>query len=144
MKFEVCGSEKGVYGKSGDEKMKLGTKVEMKPIKNILKDRGLEEHGRAQQVLDSEVVRLCSPYVPVDSGTLQQSADFATDFGSGEVIYSTPYARRIYYTHKGQAANSAKPQDTRAGKLWFERMKADHLDDIIRTVRLECGADEHD
>lgn len=119
--------------------MKFNFDVDMKPIREILGARGLGDHGHVQKTLDSEIVRLCSPYVPVDTHTLQKSGSLATDFGSGEVIYSTPYARRIYYTHKGAEANSAKPQDPRAGKLWLERMKADHMDDLKKVVESASG-----
>lgn len=121
--------------------MKCSFKLKMKPTDEILKARGLEEHGRVQTILDSEVVRLCSPYVPVDTHTLQRSASLATDFGSGEVVYQTPYARRIYYTHKGEKAHSAKPQDRRAGKLWLERMKADCMDELKKVVEKASGGE---
>lgn len=119
--------------------MKFETKIILKPIQEILQARGLEEHGRAQKVFDSEVVRLCRPYIPYDTHTLQNSAEWATDFGSGLVVYSTPYARVVYYTHRGKEAHSAKKQDPRAGKLWFERMKQDHMDDLKRVIARETG-----
>ncbi len=120
-------------------RLSFSTSVTMSPPEQIAAERGLGDHGRAQVALDSEVVRLCSPYVPVDTGTLQRSGSTATDFGSGEVMYSTPYARRIYYTHKGAAAHSAKTQDPRAGSLWLERMKADHMNDLKSVVERETG-----
>ncbi len=119
--------------------MKLSYKIVLDSMENILARRGLNDHGDAQKAVDTEVERLCRPYVPVDTGTLQRSPQFATDFGSGEVIYSTPYARKIYYTHKGEAAHSAKMQDPRAGKLWLERMKADNLEHLRDFAAAACG-----
>ncbi|MBS7363911.1 MAG: hypothetical protein KIH03_08885, partial [Paludibacteraceae bacterium] len=39
----------------------------------------------AQKMLDSDIVRLTAPFVPMDTGTLMRSAQLATDYGSGEV-----------------------------------------------------------
>jgi len=52
---------------------------------------------KAQEYVDSEVLRLCDPYVPLDRGTLKSSATVATKIGSGEVIWNTPYAAKMYY-----------------------------------------------
>ncbi|MBQ8540576.1 MAG: capsid protein [Clostridia bacterium] len=119
----------------------MGFKIEIDDFDSILKRRGLEEGGMVQKMFDSEVERLCRPYVPVDTHTLQNSPEAATDFGSGVLVYNTPYARRIYYTHRGQAANSAKPQDPRAGKLWLENMKRDNMDHLKEFVSELTGCE---
>lgn len=72
----------------------------------------------AQRFVDSEVLRRCTPYVPMDTGELIRSGIRETILGSGAVRYRTPYARRWYYT---PAAFQGAP--TR-GNYWFERMKA--------------------
>lgn len=98
---------------AGDGSMRL----ELDDIKDILKKRGLLEGGRAQKFVDSEVLRLCAPYVPFDMGILSESGAANTIFGSGNVIYNTPYARRWYY-------NPANFQGApMRGNYWFERMK---------------------
>lgn len=72
---------------------------------------------KAQEFIDSEVLRLCSPLVPFRNGALEGSGQANTRIGSGEVIYKTPYARRWYY----EPANfNGAPQ---RGNKWFERMK---------------------
>lgn len=63
----------------------------------IIKSLGMEEQGRVQKFIDSEVIRLCSPCVPRRNGILIKSATLATKIGSGKVVWSTPYARRWYY-----------------------------------------------
>jgi len=52
---------------------------------------------KAQKFVDSEVIRLCEPYTPEDSSDLIKSVTIATKIGSGQVIWRTPYARRMYY-----------------------------------------------
>lgn len=92
-------------------------KIIMNSLDQILADRGLEPGGRVQQVIDSEVLRLCTPYVPWDNGVLNASGIAHTTIGSGEVRYSTPYARRWYY-EPAQFQGAPK-----RGNYWFERMK---------------------
>ena len=87
---------------------------------------------QAQRRVDSEVLRYNTPYVPFDTGTLQQSGILNTVIGSGEVVYQTPYARRMYYNP--QYNFQGAPQ---RGAYWFERMKADHKDDILRAAGKE-------
>lgn len=96
---------------------------------HIVGKRGLERYGRAQKTLDSEVMRLCDPYVPFRTGSLKTSAITATDIGSGVVEYNAPYAYKQY--HFGRVAG----QGVRRGRYWFERMKADHIDELLALVK---------
>lgn len=91
--------------------------VKMKDLQQLLKERGISKDGAVQQFVDSEVLRRCDPLVPKDSGELIRSGIRETRIGSGEVIYSTPYARRWYYIPA-----KFKEAPTR-GNYWFERMK---------------------
>ena len=72
-----------------------------------------------EPLLAHEVKRLCDPYVPLDTSTLKNSARTV----GGSVWYSTPYARRQYYEHKG---------DGLRGAHWEQRM--------LRTKRAELTA----
>ena len=70
---------------------------------------------RSQKFIDSEVLRLSAPYIPLRTGTLIRSGTLSTIIGSGTVKWATPYARKQYYENKGKG---------KRGRLWFERMKA--------------------
>ena len=48
-----------------------------------------------QKIIDSEVLRLCSPMVPHRTGALERSGTLGTVIGSGEVKYIAPYARAV-------------------------------------------------
>ena len=89
--------------------------------KKWLEKRGLQPMGRVQKYIDSEVMRRMDPYTPFLSGTLKESPLRGTKLGSGLIHQRTPYARRQYYENKGNGLR---------GKQWFERMKADHKEDI--------------
>lgn len=114
--------------------MEFKTKLKIKEIQVLLAMRGLETQGKVQKYIDSEVLRLTDPYVPMDSGELKRSGTRHTRVGSGEVRYKTPYARRLYYNpqYKFQGA------PTRGGK-WFERMKGNHRVQILNGAAKVAG-----
>ena len=109
-----------------------------------------------------------SSYTPWDTGTLATSAYSATTIGSGKVIYPGPYAHYQYYGEvygpnipvfedntgiptryfsppgqqkhpTGRALSYAKDVNPLAGPYWFERMKADHMQDIITEAKNAAG-----
>lgn len=122
--------------------------------------------NKAQQFIDSECMRLMVPYTPRRNGMLEQSVKLGTVIGSGTLRYLSPYARYLYYgevygpnipifeggqlvgffSPKGQKKHPTGRQmnyDTsrhpQAGKLWFERMKADHKDEICEGAAKIAG-----
>ena len=104
-------------------------------------------YNAAQMYVDSEVLRLSDPYVPFQSGMLKLSGQLGTEVGSGLVVYNAPYAKYLYYGYV--MAGRAPKQLTdrlisyhgapKRGKLWFERMKADHKTEIIAGARKRAG-----
>ncbi len=74
----------------------------------------------AQSKFDTEVLRLCDKYIPMDTGILKKSAQIATDIGSGELVWNTPYAQAVYY--KTGTTNGLR------GKKWGHRCKADNME----------------
>ena len=127
-----------------------------------------EKLDTVQKVIDSEVLRYMKPYTPFRNGFLEKSAVLGTIIGSGEIKQIAPYARYLYYgqvygpnipifegkhlvgffSPPGQAKHPTGVEmeyDTThhplAGKMWFERMKADHKDDILQAAAKSIGAD---
>lgn len=111
----------------------MNGKLITKGLSYIITKRGLQEGGPAQKAVDAEVLRRSKPYVPLHTGRTISSGDENTKLGSGKVVYKTPYVRDIYYNQKGF---HGAPQ---RGSRWFERMKTDHKDDILKTVAKETG-----
>ena len=118
-----------------------------------------ERFNKAQAFIDSECIRLMIPYTPMNTGTLMRSVKLGTKIGSGTLKYQSPYARYLYYgeiygpnipifekgnptpTEYFSRKNERKHPTGRpiryntrihaqAGKMWFERMKADHAKEI--------------
>lgn len=121
---------------------------------------GVDPGGHVQKVVDTAVIRECFPYVPFDEGILAGSAYAATEIGSGEVIYDTPYARYQYYgevygpnfpiTENGTVVGFYSPPEKfstgrkleystekrpMAGSHWFDRAMADHKDDVLKEAQ---------
>ena len=130
---------------------------------DILAAFGLEQGGRVQQTIDQKVIDYCTPYVPASPDrTLEFSAQVSTEIGSGQVIWNTPYAHYQYMgvvygpnipiiqdgVLMGWFSPPGRPkhptdreltydtsQNPMAGPYWFERMKADRLNDILDEAR---------
>ena len=129
--------------------MQLNGKLILNP--DILRTYN-DKLAKAQQFVDSECIRLMVPYTPMLSGQMMQSATRGTVIGSGEIKYNSPYARYQYYgklmissvtgssyARKGESKvltgkdlRYNKSKHPRAGKLWFERMKADRKEQILK------------
>lgn len=109
-------------------------------VSRMLSDKGLEENGRVQKVVDREVLRRCDPYVPMLTGNLKRSGITGTVIGSGTVTWKCVYAYRQYYNNAGKGRQGTAKHNSHnykclRGKLWFERMKADHMNDIEEAAR---------
>jgi hypothetical protein len=110
---------------------------------------------KAQRYIDSEVIRLMIPYVPMKSGALYKSIGLGSKIGSGIIHQNAPYARYLYYgklmvsikTGSAWAKYGekkvltdidlvySKERHPKAGKMWFEVMKAHHKNDILRGLK---------
>ena len=139
--------------------MQFNGHLEIKATDILLKERGLQDMGPVQKYIDSECIRLMAPYTPMRNGFLMRSATLGTKIGSGEINQIAPYARYQYYgklmvsSITGSAWSKGEKKiltdvdlqyDTSrhplAGKMWFERMKADKKDQILEGARKVAGA----
>ena len=136
---------------------KLTDFVSAKELKRKL---GVDPGGHVQKSVDAAVIRECFPYLPFDEGVLAGSANTATEIGSGEVVYDTPYARYLYYgevygpnipiTENGVITGYWSPPEKSgtgrklefntekhplAGSHWFDRAMADHKDDVLKEAQ---------
>ena len=77
---------------------KTRVRIAMDDEQRILLKRSLNKNGEGQKFFTHEVRRLCVPYVPNLTGTLQQTAVEHTT----HITYGQPYARRQYYENSGK------------------------------------------
>lgn len=92
------------------------------------------QYSRAQQFVDSEVLRLSAPLIPLRTAMLMKSGALGTVIGSGLVRWIAPYARKQYYD-----TAESRPYDPRRGAYWFERMKAVHGTEIVNGAKRKAG-----
>ena len=59
--------------------------------------RRTQDFNRVQSFIDSEVIRLMSPYTPIQTSMLIKSATLGTVIGSGKIKQIAPYAAWQYY-----------------------------------------------
>lgn len=139
-----------------------------KDTAEMLKNHNLEKGGLVQQVIDKTVIDYMQPYTPWETGALAKDPYAHTQIGSGRIIYRSPYARYLYYgevygpnipifednsatptrffSPPGQKKNPtgrplqySKDVNPLAGSFWFERMKADRMQDIIQEAKKAAG-----
>lgn len=121
--------------------------LQVSEINALIAKRGLETGGEVQKYIDSEVLRLSEKYTPKLSSVLSNSGQSNTEVGSGEVRWSTPYAR-YQYCGKVMIGPAPKtvtdiPLEYHGGgdrkEKWFEAMKAAHREDILRGAAEKAG-----
>ena len=112
---------------------------EIKPIVQLLRERGIEKGGKIQKFIDSEVIRCMDPFTPFREGFLKKSAILGTVVGSGRIKYTAPYARRNYYENAGRGTEGTA-NGGRRGRKWFERMKPIYLETILNGAVKLSGA----
>jgi hypothetical protein len=81
--------------------------------------RWQKQYSQAQRFVDSEVLRLSEPYIPLLTGMLIKSGILGTEIGSGLVQWIAPYARPQYYSSRAVGSETG----ARRGPFWFQRMK---------------------
>ncbi len=111
----------------------------------------------AQKFVDSECIRLMVKYTPARNNILYKTATLGTKIGSGHIYYNSPYARYLYYGEiygpnfpiyeqgklvsfysppqkhpTGRKMQYDKERHPQAQKLWFEVMKTNHKEQILR------------
>ena len=130
----------------------------------LLKRFGLEDHGPVQIAIDKSIIDYMMAYWAFDTGTLARSAYTASDIGSGTIIYPGPYAHYMamgevygpnipvfednsgeptgFFSPPGQQKHPTGRQiqyktdkNPLAGAFPFERMVADHRNDILEEAR---------
>ena len=133
-------------------------RLDMKNDRQLTQDRGLQPYGRVQKFIDQEVIRLMDPYTPNLTGTMIKTATLGTKIGSGVINQIAPYARYQYYgklmvsSITGSAWSHGeskvltdidlvhnKSRNHLAGPFWFERMKADKKEQLLREAQKVAG-----
>lgn len=92
------------------------------------------QYSQAQIFVDTQVLALSEPYIPMQTMTLIKSGNEGNSVGSGEVSWTAPYAKIQYYN-----TSESRSYDPLRGGRWFERMKADNGAAIIAKAKKIAG-----
>lgn len=89
---------------------------------------------RKQVQVDTDVAKRMEPYTPKKTGKKIDVGATGSPRGSGTVSYKSGIARENYYRNLGTGVGGMNAKKNRGlrGKQWFERMKADHKNDILK------------
>lgn len=71
--------------------------LEMNSIGQILKDKGLNETGNAQQFHTANVLRRIKRYMPFRTGMTYKVTVAQTNIKKPEIVTDTPYAKYLFY-----------------------------------------------
>ena len=132
--------------------MKVRFKV--KDRETLLQKHGLQPGGPVQKLVDSECMRYMGDYLPRrQAGELEHLMVMATVIGTGQIEIPGPYAHYLHegilYASPSTGSAWAKKDEIKVptdreltyagapmrGKKFFDRMKADHKDDILRSAQ---------
>lgn len=105
---------------------------------DTLKEKLSSRRNKAQEVLDSAVMKDTDPFVPMRQGTLASSVLRSTNAGSGEVVYDTPYARHMYYGVHYKTGTPFKYSTLKhplACKEWVKASKAVNIEKWKKEVK---------
>ena len=110
----------------------------------LMRQFGIEDHGPVQQAIDRATITYMEAYWAYDTGRLATSA-WASDIGSGIIEYDTPYASEMYYGVRanGKPVNYHLDKNPLAGAYPWERMMADHYDDILEVAKTVAYRKQH-
>ena len=84
-----------------------------------------------QNALDAKCIALMEDYVPIAQPRFKNRGKMSKSHKQerpGVIINTEPRARREYYINKGHSGPMR-------GKRWLDRMKADHLEELMKTAQ---------
>lgn len=91
----------------------------------------------SQAALDEQVLKDSNYFCPEAEGTLQGSGVLSTVIGSGEIVWNTPYAHRLYHHPE---FNFSTDKNSNARGKWFEEAKARHLPEWLAKAQAAINA----
>ena len=97
----------------------MSVRVKIEFDKNKLTSKISTNSERATLVLANEVLKDSNFYIKQESGELKRSGLKFSRPTEGKIIWSTPYARRQYWTGRAK-----KVKNPNASKMWFHVAKS--------------------
>lgn len=110
--------------------MATNVRVDIDDSRKILLKRYLGKNGKAQVEFTKQVAKYSNNYIPFKTGRLK---DMMITLENDRIIYSAPYAKKQYYTNKGNGRGGTSVGGLR-GKRWDRRMWISNGDKIVQSI----------
>lgn len=110
-------------------------KVIMNNVDVILAKRRLQKGGPAQILFTKQCAKEMNNFIPRKTGRLK---DMSVEMGVDFVAYTTPYARKQFYSNAGNGIGGTSVGGIR-GKRWDKRMWIVKGSLIVKNVANYCG-----
>ncbi|MDU1313934.1 MAG: minor capsid protein [Clostridium septicum] len=110
--------------------MATNVRIKMDDIGKVLLKRYLNKDGQAQEKFTKECAKWMNNYVPYDHGGLK---DIRVEIKKDKVIYNSDYAKKQYYTNKGNGKQGENSGGKRA-KYWDKRCWIDNGNRIVKSI----------
>lgn len=118
------------------------TRIDIKPVAEILKRHGLHQGGAVTLKLRDDVERYSNPYIPMKSHYLKD--DSISHPNAYSIRYNTPYARYQYHGKVmiGKAPKQVTNKDLKyhgapkRGAFWDKRMWNDRGKEICNNLEV--------
>lgn len=92
---------------------------------------------RTKVVLAEQILKDSNRYIPADEWTLRNSGIIASMANVSQIIWDTPYARKLYWN---PLFNFSKDKNPNAQGKWFEFAKSVHLNDWLKIAQTEVDS----
>ena len=98
-------------------------RVDIKPVSQIVQDKGLSPSGDVQRFHTNNVLRRIQKYMPYRTGTTIKVMIAQTDTSKPEIVLDVPYAKYLYY---GKAMEGRAPKRVTDRDLVYTKTKNPH------------------
>lgn len=115
--------------------MATNVRIKMDDTGRILLKRYLNKDGQAQERFTKVCAKWMNNYVPYDHGGLK---DIRVEIEKDKVIYDSDYAKKQYYTNRGNGKEGTSIGGLR-GKFWDKRMWNDRGNEIVKSIAQFVG-----
>lgn len=100
--------------------MSGNVRLKMKPIGQILRDKGLTADGRVQSFHTNNVLRRIIKYMPYRTGATIKLTAVQTDINSRYIVTDVPYGKYLFY---GKAMEGRAPKRLTSRNLTYTKSK---------------------
>ena len=120
-------------------------RVDIKPVSQIIQDKGLSPTGDVQRFHTNNVIRRIQKYMPYRTGATIKVMIAQTDTSKPEIVLDVPYAKYLYYgkAMEGRAPKRVtdrnlvytKTKNPQAGPFWDRSLAAAEGDAMAEDVQ---------